>query len=441
MTEQYQFTGDTAAAIAAGIETGVRRGALPPGAPLPPVRALAARLQVAAGTVAKAYTDLRHRGIVETAGRHGTRVRPRPPVAATRTAPPEPDDLRDYASGEPDPDLLPGYGPVLAALAGDVTAVNYRHGGPLPALLAAARARLAGDGVAADHLTVTSGALDAIDRLLSAHLRPGDPVAVEDPGWGNVYDLVAALGLVAVPLPVDDDGPTVAGLRQALAARCAAVLLTSRAHNPTGAAVGPRRAADLREVLRAHPGLLTVEDDHSAELSDVPLHTVGGATGTWAYVRSVAKPYGPDLRLAVVAGDEATVARVAGRMRLGAGWVSTLLQQLTVRLWADPTASAQVARARAAYARRRRLLREALAARGIAAHGRTGLNLWVPVADEAHAVAALRDRGLRVAPGSRFRLGSPPGVRVTVSTLADDEAAALADALAAAAARPAPHGV
>ncbi|WP_189113988.1 aminotransferase class I/II-fold pyridoxal phosphate-dependent enzyme [Pilimelia terevasa] len=441
MAEQYQFTGDSASTVAAGIEAGVRRGDLPPGTALPPVRALAGQLGLAAGTVARAYADLRQRGIVETAGRHGTRIRPRPPIAAAPVATPTPAGLRDHAAGEPDPALLPDLGPALRALAAAPAPANYAQGGPLPALCAAARARLAADGVPADHLAVTAGALDAIDRLLSAHLRPGDRVAVEDPGWGRFHDLIAALGLVAVPLPVDDDGPTVAGLRRALAERPSCVLVTSRAHNPTGAALTAARAAALQALLRPHPHILTIDDDHSAELATTPLCLLGGGDGAWAYVRSTAKPYGPDLRLAVVAGDAATVARVAGRMNLGSGWVSTLLQRIVLHLWQDPAAAAAVDRARAAYADRRRLLHDALAVHGVAAHGRTGLNLWIPVADEAHAVTVLRDRGYQVSAGSRYRLGAPPGIRVTISTLTAADAPALAAAVAAAAARPRASGV
>lgn len=54
---------------------------------------------------------------------------------------------------------------------------------------------------------MTSGALDGIERALTAHLRPGDRVAIEDPGWANLLDLLAALGLSAEPVRVDDDGP------------------------------------------------------------------------------------------------------------------------------------------------------------------------------------------------------------------------------------------
>jgi DNA-binding transcriptional MocR family regulator len=110
--------------------------------------------------------------------------------------------------------------------------------------------------------------------------------------------------------------------------------------------------------------VLLIEDDHAAELAGVPLHTLCGVTRSWAFARSASKPYGPDLRVAVLAGDEATIARVVGRMRIGAGWVSTLLQQLLLRLWRDGAAEQTVTAAAAAYDWRRRGLCNALSARG-----------------------------------------------------------------------------
>jgi DNA-binding transcriptional MocR family regulator len=149
----------------------------------------------------------------------------------------------------------------------------------------------------------------------------------------------------------------------------------------------------------------------------------------------VAKAYGPDLRLAVLTGDEVTVDRVHGRQRLGPGWVSRLLQRALVRLWAE--GAVDVPAVAAAYRSRREALIGALAERGVRAHGRSGLNVWVPVPDETGAVARLLHAGWAVAPGARFRAAAPPGIRVTVSTLAPEETGAVAEAVAAAVA-PAP---
>jgi DNA-binding transcriptional MocR family regulator len=429
----YQIAGGTAADISASVESGVRSGALPGGTTLPPVRDLAATLRVSPGTVAKAYQALRQRGVVETAGRNGTRIRPRPPVAMMRashvlTAPP---DALDLSLGFPDERLLPVLGPCLRRLsAADTPRANYHDAGPLPELVAMARQRLATEGVPVERITVTGGALDGIERLLTAHLRPGDRVALEDPGWANLLDLVAALGLEPFAVPMDDDGPTTDGLRHALAAGARAAIVTTRAHNPTGAAVTAGRAKALRAVLAEHPDVLLIEDDHAAELASVPVHPLAGATRTWAFLRSVSKPYGPDLRLAVLAGDEATVSRVAGRMRVGSGWVSTLLQRLVVELWRDRDATACVAEARQSYAERRDALRAALRARGLASRGRTGINVWLPVPDETRVVAALREAGYAVAPGALYRLNSPPAVRITISPLALSDMDPLADAVA-----------
>jgi len=52
----------------------VATGALAPGTTLPPVRTLAATLGVAANTVARAYRELEHAGVVTTRGRNGTVV-------------------------------------------------------------------------------------------------------------------------------------------------------------------------------------------------------------------------------------------------------------------------------------------------------------------------------------------------------------------------------
>ena len=438
MAEQYQVRGENAAEISASIEAGIVRGDWVAGAALPSVRFLAGSLHVSPATVAKAYQELRQRGVIETEGRRGTRVRSRPAVSAARSGlrAPVPAGLRDLSTGEPDPDLLPPLGPALAAVAArGGPSQGYATSVTMPELVDAARPRLLGEGVPVGEaeIVVTSGALDSIERVLSAHLRPGDTVAIEDPGWAALIDLLAALGLRAAPMAVDAQGPEPEALAAALRSGARAVVVTVRAQNPTGAAVSAERAERLRSLLSDHPGVVVIEDDHAAELADRPAHCIGPVTGSWAFVRSASKPFGPDLRIAVLAGDETTVARVAGRMRIGVGWVSTVLQRVLLWLWRDPGVTDVVARAAETYGVNRRRLRDALRARGVEAHGDTGINVWVPVLDETHAVTVLRDRGYAVAPGALFRMESPPGIRITISRLTAGEIDDLAGAIAAAA--------
>jgi DNA-binding transcriptional MocR family regulator len=258
-------------------------------------------------------------------------------------------------------------------------------------------------------------------------------VAIEDPGWANLLDLLAALGLSAEPVRVDDDGPLIADTARALSRGVRALVVTNRAQNPTGAALSADRADALRDLL-AHRAddLLVVEDDHCAGISGAPLHTLAGSTGRWAFVRSASKAYGPDLRVATLAGDHRTVERVHGRLRLGPGWVSHLLQDLAVGLWSDDTTTRQISRAEDQYTRNRTGLLAALARRGVTAHGRSGLNVWVPVPDETIAITRLLYAGWAAAPGSRFRIRTTPGIRVTVADLAAEEIDLLAEAIAGA---------
>ncbi|MFJ8078837.1 aminotransferase class I/II-fold pyridoxal phosphate-dependent enzyme [Streptomyces sp. NPDC096176] len=433
MLGEYRIAGRRASEIAASVERAVGAGDLEPGQLLPPMRELATELGVNPNTVAAAYRTLRERGVIETAGRRGSRIRPRPASTARGSIRVDvPPGVRDLGAGNPDVALLPPLDAALAAAARRHSKQPGLYGHePLDAeFVRLARAAMDADGVPAGPLAATSGSLDAIERVLAAHLRAGDAVAVEDPGWGSLLDLVPALGLTVVPVALDDDGPLPEEVERALSAGARALVVTDRAQNPTGAALSRRRADELRTVLARFPRTLLIEDDHGYAIVDQPLHPLAGVTDHWAYVRSTAKAYGPDLRVAVLTGDDVTVDRVRGRLALGPGWVSRLLQHTVAHLWAsdavDPVAVAR------AYGERRDALIGALARRGVRARGRSGMNVWVTVPDETGTVTRLLHAGWAVAPGARFRLSSPPGVRLTVSDLRRADIEPLAEAVASA---------
>jgi DNA-binding transcriptional MocR family regulator len=355
---------------------------------------------------------------------------PRPPEAAES-------HLRDLAAGNPDPTLLPDLRRYLPALAARPAAsINRLYGGParLPELVELAAQQLGADGVPIGAVTIVSGALDGIERVLASRLRSGDRVAVEDPGYPAVFDLMGALGLQPVPVAVDDDGLLPDHLDHALIAGASAVVFSPRAQNPTGAALSEGRTADLQAVLDRHPAVLTVEDDHAGPIAGAPYRTLAAADRPrWAVIRSVSKSLGPDLRLAVVAADATTASRVEGRHAVGAGWVSHLLQQLVALLWSDPAVTQKLQKAETEYSARRQALLKSLNAHGLDGHGRSGLNVWVPVPSEQDAVMTLRSAGLAVTAGQRFRHHAKPAIRVTVAGLATSEAPAVAEHIARAA--------
>ncbi|MER5599152.1 GntR family transcriptional regulator, partial [Streptomyces sp. NPDC002265] len=198
MLGEYPIQGRRAAEISASVERAVGDGELCPGQLLPPMRELAEALGVNPNTVAAAYRTLRERGVIETAGRRGSRVRAKPATTGRDQIRVEvPEGVRDLSDGNPDPALLPPLAPAFGAAAaqGDRDPVLYGDDPVEPGLACAARADLDADGVPDGPVAVTSGSLDAVERVLAAHLKPGDTVAVEDPGWGSLLDLVPALGL------------------------------------------------------------------------------------------------------------------------------------------------------------------------------------------------------------------------------------------------------
>jgi DNA-binding transcriptional MocR family regulator len=443
----YRPSGRRASDIARDVEAAVADGRLASGAVLPSVRVLATDLGVAPGTIAAAYRLLARAGVVEANPGRGTIVRAGR-SARSRRPPLVPPGTRDLATGNPDPACLPDVLAVLAALVMDrIEEARYAeadeevdeppslarlYGEPpvLPELAVWAQAAFEADGIGPGAVTVMGGALDAVERALQARVRPGGRVGVEDPGYAGVLDLVAALGLVAEPMRLDEEGVLPAALAAALERGLDAVVLTPRAQNPTGAAFTADRAGELRQILAAHDEVLVIEDDHAGPIAGCPAFTVTRPDGgPFMVVRSCSKAFGPDLRVAVAAGDTATITQMQARQAVGTGWVSRILQEIALYLLKDPQTPELLAEVVAVYAERRAALLAALAGRSIEATGRSGLNIWVPVAEEGPVVAGMAARKWAITAGDRFRITSPPAVRITVAALDPVDAPVVAAAM------------
>jgi DNA-binding transcriptional MocR family regulator len=429
VSPHYQIRGKSGNQIATSIEEAIRSGRIAAGARLPAIRSLAGQLAVSPTTVAAAYQTLRVRGLLRGSGRRGTVVNRRPPLV-TPMMPRLPAGVRNLMDGNPDPRMLPSLSDAIRRLA--CSAPLYGGASDRPGLLALARAQFEADHIPAQALAVVGGAMDAIERVLQAHLRPGDVVGVEDPCYRGTLDLISALGLVAEPIAIDQNGPTPEAMAGALQAGVSAVIITPRGQNPTGAALERKRASALSALLARYHEVLVIEDDFTGPISGVAAFSLTAGREHWAVARSVSKFLGPDLRLAFIAGDPLTVARVQGRQHLGPRWISHILQEAVVALWSDRETARLIKRAAETYTLRREALIRALREHGIEARGRSGLNVWVPVVEETSAVQSLLNDGWAVLAGESFRLKAPPGVRVMTATLEVDEAPRLASAIAAA---------
>lgn len=418
--------------IAKAIGRLVSDGELGAGDQLPTIRSVANHLGVSTSTVANAWSIMRKHGLIHTDRRRGTTVRPfaahgrnrywQVPNIGRRL------DL-DLSTGTPDPELLPPLEPILARIQTDLEVTSYLDPPVLPDLETALQARWPYQPPA---LTVLDGANDGLDRVLSSLVRLGDVVVVEDPTYPLILDQLQFLGAEIVGVGLDDDGPRQEDLTAALERRPSVVVLQSGAHNPTGVSLTAQRAAAVAELI-APTSAVVVEDDHAGDTVARPPVSLGPALPDRVYrIVSFSKTYGPDLRIAAVAGPVDGIDSIQRRRQMGPGWTSRLIQRILLEMLDDDGVQRRIAEAAEAYAFRRKELGRQLNGRGVEVTVGEGLNLWVPVGSEQLATLGLAADGIGVSPGQPFRVRSgDPRIRVTAANVRqefDRVAAAIAQA-------------
>jgi len=424
----------TARGLANAVSRTIRDGVLVPGTKLPPIRRVASELALSPTTVTAAWRLLARSGAIHGAGRRGTTVAETaaPGAVRYRQAVNRGTSFAvDLSTGVPDAALLPNLASSFVDLTTAGTPSSYLDAPVLPELEAELRRSWP---YPADQITVVDGALDALDQVARSILRFGDRVVVEHPCFPPLVDLMEAAGVEVVGVPLDSEGMSLERLAEALETSTRAIFLQPRAQNPTGVSMTRERARSLARVIEGSRALVVEDDSTGAIGMSEPLSIGEWLPDQTMHIRSFSKSHGPDLRLAAMSAPPELMTDLLARRQLGQGWSSRLLQRILLHLLTDPVAIAEVEKARSVYAGRRRVLVEELARHGVEVEGGDGINLWIPVQDEASALIRLASQGIGVAPGKPFAvLPEARGfIRVTVGLVSSGNewlAGALAEAV------------
>ena len=266
----------------------IRSGRMARGVRLPATRELAGLLGLNRTTISAAYEMLEAEGLISGQVGRGSFVKAEPESAAgvdwsslleRNDAPagiPAPAVGREtirFVMSQPSRDLFPldDFRASCAAVLqradlADVLQLGSPSGyEPLRRHLLeeARRQGIAGPG---DDLLITNGCQQALDLIGRVLLRPGDPVAVEDPIYPGLKNLLTSMGAHLVGIPVGSDGIDAEIAERVLAReRPRLLVLTSDFQNPTGTTI-PLSTRNALLLSANAAGVPVVENDAYGEL-------------------------------------------------------------------------------------------------------------------------------------------------------------------------------
>jgi 2-aminoadipate transaminase len=427
------------------IATRIRSGEMARGEKLPPTRELAGQLGLNRTTVSAAYELLETEGLI--AGQVGrgsfvTGAAARPGVdwpallpRAGSTAAFSREEI-SFVMSRPSRDLFPldDFRASCSAVLersdlADILQLGSPSGyEPLRRRLLddARREHLAGTG---DDLLITNGCQQALDLIGRVLLRPGDPVAIEDPVYPGLKNLVAGLGAQLIAIPVGPHGVDPGQFERVLRERPRFLVVTSNFQNPTGATLPLEARRALIESARA-AGVPVVENDAYGDLrySGDRLPAIkqlddGGGT---VLLRSFSKVSFPGLRVGWALGPKPLIDRL--RQAKEAADLHT--DQLAQAVLLEFVESGRL------EAHRRRVLEEGAARLAATLDGcarflppgtrwtrpEGGMNLWVRLPeplDASELLARAREEGVAYLPGKYFTVArhEPGALRLSFAGL------------------------
>lgn len=269
---------------------------------------------------------------------------------------------------------------------------------------------------------ITQGVGNAVDLICRQLATAGARrVAIENPSWPRLRQIVAGNGLDAVPIGVDGEGLRVEELLRADAEQRIDAVFAMPTHQfPTGVPLSAgRRVALVRWA--ATGGRWIIEDDYDAEFryDRRPGAVAALAPDQVAYLGSVSKTLSPALHLGWMVAPSRLLAGIASA-RAGLGALTPTIEQLAlVDLITSGAYDRHLRRMRRRYQLRRRALLEALHRQvpgEPAEHGRRPARAVAPALGLQRGDGHRAVRGVRARGGRRVRVPRRPLPRPGIRT-------------------------
>lgn len=403
--------------LADRIADDIALGRLRPGERLPTQRAFARRRGIAGSTAGRVYGELVRRGLVVGEVGRGTFVRAAPVPSGRALAEPAttaPVNMElNYPSAPGQSELLaPALAPLLRP---DLLTEVLRPApvaGTAPAREAAA-GLLATAGWRPDpsRLLFAGNARQAIAATLASLVRPGGRVGVEALTYPLVKEIAERLGIVLVPLAMDEEGLRPDAVASAhRSAPLSAVYVQPTLHNPTSVTAGHGRRRELAEVVR-QLDLPVVEDRIWSFLHDGLAPLAAHAPERVHVVDGLSKRVAPGLTVGFLVVPEGRAGAVGAALRSG-GWAAGgFALEAAMRWIADGTVDRLVAAKRADAALRQGLVARHLAGFTVYADPQAYFAWWElpkPWRADTFAAAAAA-HGIALTPGPAFTTAAGSG--------------------------------
>jgi DNA-binding transcriptional MocR family regulator len=441
--------------LVAGVRQHLEARLLRPGARLPSIRGMAARLAVSRFTVIEAYDRLVASGHLESRRGSGFYVAApaTPETACERTGVLEravdvANLIAELCSDEARAALkanrlfaggcLPNdwqeesgirrHARQVASHGVQLTEFGTKLGfAPLREVLTRRLAEL-GIAAAPGQLLLTAGATHAFDLVIRYLVAPGDAVLVDDPSYFNLFGQLKLAGARLLPVPRRADGPDLDALA-ALAAkhRPKAYFTMSVLNNPTCTHIQPAISHRLLQLAAQHR-FYVVEDDIFSDFAESapPRLAALDRLERTLYIGSFSKTLSSSLRVGFVAANCEAIDAIAHIKLLTTMTTSEFGERLAHEMLLGGHYRKHVAHLRDRLAVRRARMASELERAGWEIEGApdSGMFLWArhpAVENSLWTAQGARAEGLLLAPGASFRPlhETSPWMRFNVACSAD----------------------